>query len=162
MYRIGNGIDFHKLELNPGRPFLLGGYQIETELALIGHSDADILIHAISDSILGALALGDIGSYFPDTDQSFKNMDSKIILKSCLDIMKSHKYEIENIDSTIICEKPKIYPFRAKIQESLSVVIEIPKESISVKATTSEKMGALGRSEGVGVFSTILLKKPTS
>ena len=162
MYRIGNGIDFHKLELNPGRPFLLGGYQIETELALIGHSDADILIHAISDSILGALALGDIGSYFPDTDQSFKNMDSKIILKSCLDIMKSHKYEIENIDSTIICEKPKISPFRAKIQESLSMVIEIPKESISVKATTSEKMGALGRSEGVGVFSTILLKKTTS
>lgn len=159
MYRVGNGIDFHRLEENTSRPFLLGGFEVPTELALVGHSDADILIHALSDAILGALALNDIGTYFPDSDPSLKNLDSRLILKKTLDLMVDKGYKIINIDSTIICEKPKISPHRDSIRESLSNLLKISSESISVKATTSEKMGALGRKEGVGVFTTVLLEK---
>ncbi len=159
MYRMGNGLDFHILEINPGRPFLLGGYEIKTDLALVGHSDADILLHAISDSILGALALGDIGKYFPDTDVSLKNMDSKIILKKVDSLMKERNYEIVNVDSTILCEVPKISPHREKITSSIADILNLSIDCISVKATTTEKMGALGRKEGVGVMSTVLLRK---
>ncbi len=162
MYRVGNGLDFHTLENNPKRPFLLGGYEIETELALVGHSDADILLHAISDAILGALSLGDIGLYFPDTDSSLKGLDSKIIIKKVESLMKEKQYEIVNIDSTIICEKPKILPYREKIALSISEILALPIDTISVKATTTEKMGALGRKEGVGVLSTVLLMKSIS
>jgi 2-C-methyl-D-erythritol 2,4-cyclodiphosphate synthase len=162
MYRVGNGLDFHTLEINPNRPFLLGGYEIETELALVGHSDADILLHAISDAILGALSLGDIGLYFPDTDSSLKGMDSRIIIKKVESLMKEKQYEIVNIDSTIICEKPKILPYREKIASSISEILALPIDTVSVKATTTEKMGALGRKEGVGVLSTVLLKKSIS
>jgi 2-C-methyl-D-erythritol 2,4-cyclodiphosphate synthase len=162
MYRVGNGLDFHTLENNPNRPFLLGGYEIETELALVGHSDADILLHAISDAILGALSLGDIGLYFPDTDSTLKGMDSKLIIKKVESLMKEKQFEIVNIDSTIICEKPKILPYREKIASSLSEILTLPIDTISVKATTTEKMGALGRKEGVGVLSTVLLRKSIS
>ena len=159
MYRIGNGIDFHRLEENTNRPFLLGGFEIPTELSLIGHSDADILIHAISDAILGALSLGDIGLYFPDSDPSLKNMNSVLILDKTLELMRKKGYAISNIDSTIICEKPKISPYRDSIRENLSKLLKIDTENVSVKATTSEKMGALGRKEGVGVITTVLLHK---
>jgi 2-C-methyl-D-erythritol 2,4-cyclodiphosphate synthase len=162
MYRVGNGLDFHTLEINPNRPFLLGGYEIETELALVGHSDADILLHAISDAILGALSLGDIGLYFPDSDSSLKGMDSRIIIKKVESLMKEKQYEIVNIDSTIICEKPKILPYREKIASSISEILALPIDTISVKATTTEKMGAIGRKEGVGVLSTVLLRKSIS
>lgn len=159
MYRVGNGIDFHRLEENPGRPFILGGYTIPTELALVGHSDADILIHAVSDALLGALCLGDIGQHFPDTDPSLKNMDSKRILQKVMAMLLEKKYKIENIDSTIVCERPKISPHRENIRLSLSKILDIHLETVSVKATTTEKMGALGRKEGVAVFSTVLLSR---
>ncbi len=159
MYRIGNGIDFHKLEHNPERPLLLGGFEIPGELALVGHSDADIVLHAIADAILGALGEGDIGQYFPDTDPKWKNMDSKLIIQVVLEKMVQKGYSIENIDSTLIGERPKVSPYRVQIQESLSKILQIPVENVSLKATTTEKMGALGRKEGVGVFSTVLLKK---
>lgn len=159
MLRIGNGIDFHRLEVNPERPFILGGYIIPTELALVGHSDADILIHAISDALLGALSLGDIGQYFPDTDPTLKNMDSRDILRKVVSMVNEKNYRIENIDSTILCERPKISPHREEIRKSLAGFLHLDPDAISVKATTTEKMGALGRKEGVGVFSTVLLVK---
>jgi 2-C-methyl-D-erythritol 2,4-cyclodiphosphate synthase len=157
MSRIGNGLDFHRLEINPERPLLLGGYLVPSELALVGHSDADIVLHAIADAILGALALGDIGEYFPDTNPDLKNMDSKIIIHKCLALMKEANYSIENLDVTIICEKPKISPHKLEIRKSLSNLLNVALTCVSVKATTTEKMGALGRSEGVGVLVTILL-----
>lgn len=157
-YRVGNGIDFHRLAIDPSRPLILGGYIIENELSLVGHSDADIVLHALSDAILGALALGDIGQYFPDTDQSLKNIDSAIILKKCLQLMTESGYRLLNVDNTIIGEKPKIAPHRLQIINSLSLLLEIPSDQISVKATTTEKMGALGRSEGLAVFSSVMLE----
>jgi 2-C-methyl-D-erythritol 2,4-cyclodiphosphate synthase len=157
--RIGNGIDFHRLEKNPERPLILGGFFIESEYALIGHSDADILIHSLSDAILGALGLSDIGNYFPDSDLKLKNMDSRLILQKALDLMKERKFYILNADNTIVCERPKISPHREGIQNSLSKLLSIPVDSVGIKATTTEKMGALGREEGVCVFSTVLLNK---
>ena len=157
-FRIGNGIDFHKLEVNSSRPFILGGYVISTDLSLVGHSDADILLHSISDAILGALALDDIGVYFPDTDQSLKDMNSIKIIEKVLELMRERGYKIENIDNTIVGEKPKISPHRENIRKSLQNILKIELDRISVKATTTEKMGALGRSEGIGVFSTALLR----
>ncbi|MCX7998784.1 MAG: 2-C-methyl-D-erythritol 2,4-cyclodiphosphate synthase [Leptospiraceae bacterium] len=157
MYRVGNGIDFHRLEKNPERPFVLGGFVIPTEYALVGHSDADVLLHAISDSILGALALGDIGEYFPDTDPKWKNMDSKKIMEQTLKLMYERDYELVNVDSTVLAEKPKISPYRLNIRKTLSDILNIPLENISLKATTTEKMGFIGRQEGVGVFTTSLL-----
>ncbi|EMJ91742.1 2-C-methyl-D-erythritol 2,4-cyclodiphosphate synthase [Leptospira alstonii] len=159
MYRIGNGIDFHKLEINPDRPLVLGGIECESEFALVGHSDADIILHAISDAILGALALGDIGRYFPDTDPKLKNMDSKIILSKCLDLMKGRHFDLVNVDCTVIGERPKIAPLKERITKSLSSLLNLPEDCVSVKATTTEKMGALGRQEGIGTFCTILLGK---
>lgn len=157
-YRVGNGIDFHQLAVNPDRPLILGGFTIESEWSLVGHSDADIVLHALSDAILGALGLGDIGQYFPDTDKSLKNMDSSIILKKCLDLMQERGYRLLNVDNTIVGEKPKIAPHRLNIISSLSKLLEIPPDQVSVKATTTEKMGALGRSEGLAVFSTVMLE----
>ncbi|MCB1143494.1 MAG: 2-C-methyl-D-erythritol 2,4-cyclodiphosphate synthase [Leptospiraceae bacterium] len=159
MLRIGNGIDFHRMETNPERKLLLGGVEIPSDLAFIGHSDADVLIHAISDAILGALSQGDIGILFPDTDDQYKNMDSMIILNRCLEIMHGLGFHIVNLDSTIVGQKPKIAPHRDAIRENLSRVLKLSPDCVSVKATTTEKMGALGREEGVGVFTTILLEK---
>ncbi|ALO26035.1 MULTISPECIES: 2-C-methyl-D-erythritol 2,4-cyclodiphosphate synthase [Leptospira] len=159
MYRIGNGIDFHRLEVNPNRPLVLGGVECESEVALVGHSDADIILHAISDAILGALALGDIGQYFPDTDPKLKNIDSKIILAKCLELMKERNFQLVNVDCTVIGEKPKIAPLKEKIKKSLCSLLDLPVDCVSVKATTTEKMGALGRQEGIGTFCTILLVK---
>ncbi|UOG60059.1 2-C-methyl-D-erythritol 2,4-cyclodiphosphate synthase [Leptospira noguchii] len=159
MYRIGNGIDFHKLEINPNRSLMLGGLECESEFALVGHSDADIILHAISDAILGALALGDIGQYFPDTDQSLKNMDSKVILAKCIELMKEKNFNLVNVDCTVIGEKPKIAPLKEKIIKSLSNLLNLPLDCVSVKATTTEKMGALGRQEGIGTFCSVLLVK---
>ncbi|EQA43934.1 2-C-methyl-D-erythritol 2,4-cyclodiphosphate synthase [Leptospira broomii serovar Hurstbridge str. 5399] len=158
MFRIGQGLDFHKLELNSSRPLILGGATIDSEYALIGHSDADIILHALSDAILGALGLGDIGQYFPDKDPSLKNMDSKIILKKTLDLMGERNFSLINIDCTIIGERPKIAPHREIIQRTLSGLLGIPQDCVSVKATTTEKMGALGRVEGIGATCVILLK----
>lgn len=157
-YRVGNGIDFHKLAIDKDRPLILGGYRIESEWSLIGHSDADIVLHALSDAILGALGLGDIGQYFPDSDKALKNMDSSIILNKSLELMREKGYELLNVDNTIIGEKPKITPHRSDIIASLAKLLNLPVDQVSVKATTTEKMGALGRSEGLAVFTTVMLE----
>jgi 2-C-methyl-D-erythritol 2,4-cyclodiphosphate synthase len=159
MFRIGNGIDFHKLVMERIRPLILGGMEIDTEFALLGHSDADIVLHSISDSILGALALGDIGDHFPDTDPSLKNMDSKIILRKAIELMQDRKFQVCNLDVTIVAEKPKIAPYRDRIRTSIAEIMSINVSQVSVKATTMEGMGALGRAEGMMVFSTVLLEK---
>ncbi|EIE02409.1 2-C-methyl-D-erythritol 2,4-cyclodiphosphate synthase [Leptospira licerasiae] len=159
MYRIGQGLDFHRLETNQTRPLILGGAIIDSEYALIGHSDADIVIHALADAILGAMGLGDIGQYFPDTDPSLKNMDSKLILQKVLDLAKEKNFSLVNIDCTLIGERPKIAPHRIKIQSSLSNLLGLPEDCVSVKATTTEKMGALGRTEGLGASCVVLLQK---
>lgn len=155
--RIGQGLDSHRFSEN--RKLIIGGVEIPSSLGLIGHSDADVLIHALVDAILGGLAEGDIGTLFPDTSSEFKNIDSKILLKKTLDLMKDKGYELVNTDSTIIAEKPKFNPHILKIRESLSNLLSLSLEQISVKATTAEKMGALGREEGIFVSSIVLLNK---
>jgi 2-C-methyl-D-erythritol 2,4-cyclodiphosphate synthase len=156
-YRIGNGIDFHKLVEDEFRPFILGGYQFESGFALLGHSDADILLHSIADAILGSLALGDIGEYFPDHDPTLKNMKSSIIIDKAISLMNSKGFNLVNVDATIVAELPKISPIKQKIRESLANILKIPIDCISIKATTMEGMGSLGRAEGMMVMSTVLV-----
>ncbi|HOK55859.1 MAG TPA: 2-C-methyl-D-erythritol 2,4-cyclodiphosphate synthase [bacterium] len=136
MYKTGIGFDIHKFA--EGRKFIIGGIEIPYEKGLIGHSDGDVLIHSISDAILGALGRPDIGYYFPDTDEKIKGIDSKEILKRVIGFLKDDRYEIVNIDSVIICEKPKILPYSEKIKKSLSEVIGIEKEKINIKGKTTE------------------------
>lgn len=159
MYRIGNGIDFHKLVMEPFRPLILGGVEIETEYALLGHSDADIILHSIGDALLGAMSLGDIGEHFPDTDPEYKGMNSAKIIEKCIELMESRHFKICNIDITMVAEKPKIAPFRDQIRQSIANILKIPTIDVSLKATTSEGLGSLGRAEGIMVFSTVLLEK---
>lgn len=159
MFRIGNGIDFHKLVFEPFRPLMLGGVVIDSDYALLGHSDADIVLHSISDSILGALALGDIGDHFPDTDPAYKDLDSKVIIEKCMELMRNMNFHVGNLDITIVAEKPKISNYRERIRESIAGNMQIAVTQVSVKATTMEGMGSLGRAEGMMVFSTILLEK---
>lgn len=156
--RIGAGIDFHRLIDDPSRPLRIGGVEIPGNLALLGHSDADVGLHAIADAILGALALGDIGDHFPDSAAEYKDMDSSIILERCLAMMKQRQASISNIDLTIIGEKPRIKPHRTAMRERLAALLHLPLDCVSVKATTTEKMGALGREEGVGALATVLLQ----
>jgi 2-C-methyl-D-erythritol 2,4-cyclodiphosphate synthase len=158
-FRVGNGIDFHKLIHNPDRPLKLGGVIIPSEFSLLGHSDADIVLHSLADAILGALALGDIGEYFPDTDPKWKNMDSVQILDQVLGLLEEKSYHLGNVDITIVAEKPKITPFKKEIRENLSGLMSLPVENISIKATTMEGMGALGRAEGMMVFTSLLLEE---
>lgn len=155
--RIGYGYDSHIFALN--RDFILGGIKIPHELGLKGHSDADALTHAIIDAILGALALGDIGSHFPDRDIKYENISSIILLKETIKMMKSRNYTISNIDSTIICEKPKLREYIDIIRENLSDVLEVNLNYISVKAKTNEKMDDVGNEKGIVVHSVILLEK---
>ncbi|HMJ47691.1 MAG TPA: 2-C-methyl-D-erythritol 2,4-cyclodiphosphate synthase [Ferruginibacter sp.] len=156
-YRIGSGIDFHQLK--EGRAFWLGGVKIPHSKGALGHSDADVLLHAICDALLGALCLGDIGKHFPDTDPSYKNIDSKILLKKTADLIKDKGYSIVNIDTTICLETPKIISFIPSMQDSIATVLGIPPNDISIKATTTEKMGFAGREEGLVAYATVLLKK---
>ena len=139
---------------------ILGGYTLEGEaLALEGHSDADVLLHALADALLGALGLGDIGAYFPDTDESFKNMDSSIIMLRALDEMKIRNYTLSNVDITLVGERPRILPHRPEIKKSLVEILGIEDKQIAVKATTTEKMGALGRKEGLACLATVTIQK---
>ena len=153
--RIGTGIDFHKLE--EGRDFWLGGIKIPHYKGAIGHSDADVLLHAICDALLGALSLGDIGKHFPDTDMSYKNIDSKILLKKTYALVQEKNYKIVNIDSTLCLEKPKINPFIFEMREVIAHVLNISLDDISIKATTAERLGFIGREEGVMAYATVLL-----
>ncbi len=157
MFRIGYGIDYHQLQT--GHQFWLGGIQIPHYKGAVGHSDADVLIHAICDAMLGAVAAGDIGTHFPDTDMAYKNIDSKILLKKCNEIILEKGYQIGNIDSTICLELPKIKPHISQMQNAMAECLSISPELISIKATTTEKLGFVGREEGVVAHATVLLMK---
>ncbi len=156
-YRIGQGIDFHRLE--EGRDFWLGGIHIPHHKGAVGHSDADVLLHAICDAMLGALGLGDIGVHFPDTDPSLKGIDSKILLKQSYDLIKEKGYGIVNIDSTLLLQKPKISPYVPQMQETIARILELDIADVSIKATTTETLSFIGREEGVVATANVLLQK---
>ena len=156
-YRIGSGVDFHQLKA--GRPFWIGGVQVPHHQGAMGHSDADVLLHAICDAILGALALGDIGTHFPDTDAAFKDIDSKILLQKSVELVRKEGYEVVNIDSTLCLEAPKIKPYVAQMQQVIAGILGLRDRDVSVKATTTEKMGFVGREEGVMAYATALLRE---
>lgn len=155
--RTGFGFDVHKLKENS--PFFLGGVKIEHSKGAVGHSDADVLIHAICDSLLGAANLRDIGNQFPDTDPSLKGIDSKILLKKVVEMVKAKGFLIGNIDTTICLEKPKINSYIPKMKEILAATIGISEDDISIKATTNEKLGFIGREEGVAAYAVVLIEK---
>jgi len=155
--RVGQGVDIHQLV--EGRDFWLGGILIPHHKGALGHSDADVLIHAICDAILGAANLGDIGVHFPDTDSKFKGIDSKILLRHVTDLLKSKGWKIGNVDSTLILEKPKVKPHIAAMQEILAPLMDIEVDAVSIKATTNEKMGYVGREEGILAFASVLIYK---
>lgn len=155
--RIGIGYDVH--ELVSGRKLFIGGIEIPYEKGLLGHSDADVLIHAIMDSILGALALRDIGYHFPDNDNEYKDIDSKILLKRVYEIMKSKNYKIGNIDSVVACQRPKLAPYIDDMRKVIAEILNTDIENISIKATTTEKLGFIGREEGISSESVCLLER---
>ena len=155
--RIGQGYDVHKLA--KGKSLILGGIEIKHTKGTIAHSDGDVLIHAIIDSILGAANLGDIGKLFPDTESKYKNIDSKILLTETVNILGKNGYEIENIDSTIILQKPKIASYIPKMKDTLTNVLGIETNKISIKATTTEGLGFEGREEGVSAQAICLISK---
>jgi 2-C-methyl-D-erythritol 2,4-cyclodiphosphate synthase len=156
-YRIGSGIDFHQLA--EGRELWIGGIKIPHNKGAVGHSDADVLLHAICDALLGAACLDDIGTHFPDTDNAFKNIDSKILLQKTVEIIKKQGYTIVNIDSTLCLEAPKIRPYVSQMQTVISQIAGITEKDISIKATTTEKMGFIGRGEGLAAYATVLLER---
>jgi len=155
--RIGQGIDFHRLE--KGIDLWLGGVKIPSEKGCVAHSDGDVLIHAICDALLGAAGLRDIGHHFPDTSAEYKNIDSKILLKKTFDLVKDRGFKVENIDSTICLEKPKISSFIPEMSKLISALVETEPENVTVKATTTEKLGFTGREEGIVAIAVALLLK---
>ena len=157
MYRIGQGVDFHQLVT--GRDLWLGGVKIPHEKGAKGHSDADVILHAICDALLGALSLGDIGTHFPDTSAEFKNIDSKILLQRSYDLIKAKGYSVVNIDATLCLEQPKIKPYVPEMQRVIAGILELGDDAVSIKATTTEKMGFVGREEGVVAYASALLMK---
>lgn len=157
MYRIGSGVDFHQLV--EGRAFWLGGIQIPHHKGADGHSDADVLLHAICDAMLGALSLGDIGKHFPNSDASLLNIDSKILLQRSFALIEERGYKVVNIDSTVCLEKPKIMKYVGQMQEVIADILEVTSEDISIKATTTETMGFAGREEGLVAYATVLLSR---
>ncbi|MBV19539.1 MAG: 2-C-methyl-D-erythritol 2,4-cyclodiphosphate synthase [Cytophagia bacterium] len=156
-YRIGHGYDVHRLE--DGKKFIVGGIEINHSKGAVGHSDADVVIHVICDALLGAMSLGDIGSHFPDTESKYKGIDSKILLQEVVSIMKEKKYDIVNIDVTILLEKPKLRNHIDKMRKAIAKITDSEVSSISVKATTTEGLGFVGREEGVAAHCVCLIKK---
>lgn len=157
MYRIGQGIDFHQMV--EGREFWLGGVLIPHTKGALGHSDADVLLHAICDALLGALSLGDIGKHFPDTDNSYKNIDSKILLERCFTLIAERGYSVVNVDSTILLQAPKIMKYAEAMKETIARILHITTNDISIKATTTEQMSFIGREEGIVATANLLLSK---
>ncbi len=155
--RTGFGYDVHRLAA--GRELWLGGIRLAADKGAVGHSDADVLIHAICDALLGAANLRDIGYHFADTDPAFKGIDSKILLRKVVALLQEHGYTIGNIDSTVVLEAPKVNPHIAKMQEALAATMGIAVADISIKATTSEMMGFAGRGEGIAAYASVLLEK---
>ncbi len=155
--RIGHGYDVHRLTEN--RKLILGGMEIPYEKGLLGHSDADVLLHAISDALLGALALGDIGKHFPDTDERYKGADSLVLLGHVHKLIKEHGYTVGNVDATILCQKPKLAPYIVGMRENIAKVLDTDTENVSVKATTEEKLGFTGSGEGIAAHCVALVVK---
>lgn len=157
MMRIGHGYDVHKLV--EGRKLIIGGVEIPHTLGLLGHSDADVLTHAVMDAILGAAAMGDIGGHFPDNDNSFKDIDSQILLKRVMELVREAGYEIVNLDATIIAQKPKLSPHIPVMVETLAANMGIETDQINIKATTEERLGFTGREEGISAHCVCLIEK---
>ncbi len=157
MIRIGQGIDFHCI--TPGRRLRLGGVTIPWEWGLLGHSDADVLLHAVTDAVLGALAAGDIGQWFPPGDEEFRDIDSRLLLLRVLESPQFAGWHLGNLDVTMIAEQPRLKPFILEIRQSLAGLFAVAVDVISVKATTSEKMGFTGRGEGMAAFAVVLLER---
>ncbi|MDD2511843.1 MAG: 2-C-methyl-D-erythritol 2,4-cyclodiphosphate synthase [Proteiniphilum sp.] len=155
--RIGFGYDMHRLA--EGRALWIGGVRLDYRLGLEGHSDADVLIHAICDALLGAANLRDIGYHFPDTSSAYQNADSKMLLRETVSLLHAHGFTVGNIDATICAEQPKLNPFIPAMQQKLSEVMGIERDAISIKATTSEKMGFVGREEGITAYAVALIGK---
>ena len=153
--RIGNGYDVHALA--PGLPLRLGGVDIESAAGCIAHSDGDVAIHALCDALLGALALGDIGKHFPDTSDEFKGIDSRILLERTMSMIRDAGYRVGNADITIALQRPKLSPYISRMRETLAGIMGVKTDSVSVKATTTEKLGFVGRSEGCEVYASVLL-----
>jgi len=156
-YRIGYGIDFHKLV--EGRDLWVGGVKIPHYKGSLGHSDADVLLHAICDALLGAACLGDIGVHFPDTNAAYKDIDSKILLQKVVELINKEGYIIVNIDTTVCLEQPKLRPYITGMQKIIAGILKISESDVSIKATTTEKMGFAGREEGLLAHATILLSR---
>ena len=157
MYRIGQGFDVHNLVEN--RPLIIGGITIPYERGLMGHSDADVLLHTVADALLGALSLGDIGHHFPDTDPAFKDADSSKLLEHVFSLIKKEGYELVNADCTIMAQAPKMAPYVVQMKEHISKILETDSKNVNVKATTTEKLGFVGRGEGIASQVVVLLKK---
>jgi 2-C-methyl-D-erythritol 2,4-cyclodiphosphate synthase len=155
--RIGLGVDFHQLV--PERDFWLGGVLVPHYKGALGHSDADVLLHAICDAMLGAAGLGDIGVHFPDTEQAYKDIDSKILLARCRELIGEKGYNVVNVDSSLCLQAPKIKPYVPQMQEVIANLLGLTTEEVSIKATTTEKLGFVGREEGVVAYATVLLEK---
>ena len=156
MYRIGQGIDFH--QLGEGRDLCLGGISIPHTKGCIAHSDGDVLLHAICDALLGSLGLGDIGLHFPNTDPVYQNADSKVLLQRCYTMVREKGYWLVNIDSTLVLEEPKIKPYVQQMQQTIANILHLNTEDVSIKATTAETMGAIGRGEGIMAMATVLVQ----
>lgn len=157
MIRIGQGFDVHQLA--EGSPLIIGGIEIPYEKGLIGHSDADVLLHTITDAILGALALGDIGKHFPDTDPAYKGANSAKLLQKVWELAKEQGYHLGNLDATIIAQKPKMAPYIPAMCQRVAELLEVEIGQVNIKATTTEKLGFTGRSEGIATMAVVLLEK---
>ena len=155
--RVGMGIDFHRFA--EGRPLVIGGITIPHTRGLLGHSDADVLTHAICDALLGAAGLGDIGTHFPDTDERYRGISSLTLLEEVLSLLKGNGWHPTNLDATLIAQEPKLTPYFKAMKEALSEILHLPHESIGLKATTSEGMGAIGRAEGISAFCVALIER---
>jgi len=156
-YRTGIGFDVHAFA--DDRKLIIGGVEIPYEKGLAGHSDADVLLHSITDALLGSLALGDLGNHFPDTDQKYKDADSKVLLRDAYNLIKEKGYKIGNIDAVVSAQKPKLSPFIDEIRKVISKLLDTEIENVSIKATTTERLGFVGREEGIAAFSTVLVLK---
>ncbi len=156
MIRIGHGYDVHRFAEN--RDLILGGVKIEYDMGLLGHSDADVLLHAVSDALLGAAALGDIGTHFPDSDDRYKGIDSMILLKHVVSLLEEKGYRVGNIDATVIAQQPKIGKFTRQMAENIAYACKIDASAVNVKATTEEKLGFTGRLEGISAHAVCLIE----
>jgi len=156
-YRIGSGVDFHQLKV--GRELWIGGVNIPFKKGALGHSDADVLLHAICDALLGALALGDIGIHFPNTSKEFKNIQSTVLLQRTMDMVKQKEYSVVNIDCTICLQEPKLKSYTAEMRKIISSITGVSENDVSIKATTTEEMGFIGKGKGIMAYATVLLQK---